>query len=143
MASIDSIEWIEWLQIYALDQPDLVIGRFPKKWLMNMCDVALQMCKAECPNCAPRYQKGYLKEQTVAFVVCQMVLRVVRFRQYKTETNGVYTYTNFDPQDNPPMKDGSSNLYLSKRERALLNGYSEDSTPIGTIEMGLDRAYGL
>ena len=72
-----------------------------------------------------------------------MVLRIVRYRQFKTESNGSYGYTNFDAQDNPPGKDGSMNLYVSKREKALLEGHSDSVGPIGTVHPGLDRAYGM
>lgn len=141
MASVDSIDWLEWLRVNALDQPDLLLDGFPNAWLENMCLVALDMIEVETPDAVPRLQAGDLKERTLAYVVCQMVLRVVRYRQFKTESNGSYQYTNFDPQDNPPGKDGSPNLYVSKREKALLEGSSIG--PFGTMHMELDRAYGL
>lgn len=143
MASIDSIDWLEWMQVNALDQPELLIDRFPKAWLLNECQIAADMVQAEVPDAAPRLQNGLLKERTLAYAVCQMVLRVVRYRQFKTESNGSYSYTNFDAQDNPPGKDGSANLYVSKREKAMLEGYSDSVGPFGTVHMGLDRAYGM
>lgn len=143
MASIDSIDWLKWLRVNALDQPDLLLDRFPNAWLLNECGVAADMVQAECQNVAPRYQNGLLKERTLGYVVSQMVLRVVRYRQFKTESNGSYSYTNFDAQNNPPGKDGSMNLYVSKREKALLEGHSDSMGPMGTVHMGLDRAYGM
>lgn len=35
------------------------------------------------------------------------------------------------------------NLYVSKREKALLEGHSDSMGPMGTVHMGLDRAYGM
>ena len=78
MASIDSIDWLKWLRVNALDQPDLLLDRFPNAWLLNECG-----------------------------------------------------------------KDGSMNLYVSKREKALLEGHSDSMGPMGTVHMGLDRAYGM
>lgn len=142
MATVD-IDFMKWLRINALDQPDILISKYPNEWLLNKLLVANDMIQVECPDTVSRLQNGYLSERSYAYVACQMVLRVVRWRQFKSETNGSYTYTNVDPQSNPPGTDGSPNLYVSKREKALLNGYGEDSVPMGTMSMGLDRAYGL
>lgn len=142
MATV-SIDFMKWLKINALSQPDLLLDNYPREWLSNMLEVSSDMIQAECPNAVPRYRAGYLSERSYAYVACQMVLRVVRWKQFKSETNGSYTYTNNDPQSNPPGTDGSPNLYVSKREKALLNGYEEGHGPIGTMRMGLDRAYGL
>lgn len=143
MALADGIDWLEWLRVNALDQPDLLIDSYPNEWLRNKCKVAADMVEVECPDALPRYRSGLLSERALGYVVSMMVLRVVRYRQFKSETNGSYTYTNNDPQDNPPGKDGSPNLYVSKRERALLDGQTEGNGPIGTIHMGLDRVYGM
>lgn len=143
MASLDSIDWLEWLRVNALDQPDLLLDRFPNAWLENQCMIAADMIQVECQDAVPRFQAGLLKERTLGFVVSQMVLRVVRYRQFKTESNGSYQYTNFDAQENPPGMDGSKNLYVSKREKALLEGHSDSMGPMGTIHVGLDRAYGM
>lgn len=142
MSTVD-IDFMKWLRLNALDQPDVLISRYPNEWLLNQLLVASEKIQVECPDAVPRLQAGYLSERAYAYVACQMVLRLVRWKQFKSETNGSYTYTNNDPQPNPPGTDGSPNLYVSKQEKALLNGHGDDSSPMGTMSMGLDRAYGM
>ena len=48
-----------------------------------------------------------------------------------------------DLSEDTPAYDASPNLYVSKREKQLLDGYAEGHGPVGTIGVGLSRIYGL
>lgn len=142
MATVASIDWTKWMQVNLLDQPDLA-DRYPNEWILSRCRVAAEMAVTESSNTEPRLQSGDLSEETFAYVVCSMVIRVMRWHRFKTESNGNYSYTEHDPQSNPPGYDASPNLYVSKREKQLLDGYSAGRGPIGTVGMGVQRIYGL
>ena len=83
-----------------------------------------------------------LSESDFASVVCEMVLRVVRFNRFKTEANGSYSYTEHDPQQNQPGYDPSPRLFLSKAEKSILNGFSESAGTMSHISLGFDPGYG-
>ncbi|NMN02781.1 hypothetical protein [Bifidobacterium panos] len=134
MASIDKIDWLEYMRVNALDQPDLFVDRLPNEWIVNKCLMAAEIAKTACPVVERRMRYGYLSERGFANVVCSMVLRVCRWKQIKSESNGSYEYTNQDPLQNQPGYDASPNLYVSKRERNFLNGVTDDADgPMGTI----------
>ncbi|KFI66539.1 hypothetical protein [Bifidobacterium magnum] len=141
--NVDQIDWVEWMRIYALDDPDLFTERYPVEWVCAMCRIASRMALTEAFEAQTRLDDGTLSEETFAYVCCMMVLRVVRYRRFKSESNGTYTYTNADPLPNDPGKDASPNLYLSKREKTLLQGYLDGHGPMGTVHTGLDRMYGM
>ena len=142
MASVDGIDWKKYMQLELVDDRRLA-DRYSNEWIAHKCRVAANMALTCSPNVEPRLNNGYLDEETFAYVVCQMVIRVMRWTDLKSETNGSYTYENRDPQDNPPPYDASPNLYVSKREKQMLDGYAEGHGPVGTIGLGLSRIYGL
>ncbi len=80
--------------------------------------------------------------RTFTYVICAMVLRVARWSMRKSESNGAYTRTDQVMDMSPPGWEVSPDLHVTKKERALLTGVSEDSAPFGTVMLGLDRAYG-
>ncbi|NEG55465.1 hypothetical protein [Bifidobacterium platyrrhinorum] len=142
MATVASIDWLKWMQVNLLDQPGLA-DAYPNEWILSRCRVAAEMAVTESSNTEPRLQSGDLSEETFAYVVCSMVIRVMRWSRFKTESNGNYSYTEHDPQSNPPGYDASPNLYVSKREKQLLDGYADGRGPIGTVGLGVQRIYGL
>lgn len=139
---IDGIDWLAWMRVNLLDEPGLA-DRYPNEWILSRCRVAAEMALTESSNALPRLESGDLSEETFAYVVCSMVMRVMRWTPFKSESNSAYSYTNRDPQPNPPAYDASPNLYVGKREKQLLDGYAEGRGPIGTVGMGLQRIYGL
>lgn len=136
------IDWKKYMQLELVDDRRLA-DRYSNEWVIHKCRVAANMALACSPNVEPRLNNGYLDEETFAYVVCQMVIRVMRWTDLKSETNGSYTYENRSPQDNPPSYDASPNLYVSKREKQLLLGYDEGNGPIGTVFVGVNRIWGL
>lgn len=142
MADVSNIDWLDWMRINLLDEPQLA-DRYPNEWILLKCRVAAEMALTESSNAEPRLQSGDLSEETFAYVVCSMVLRVMRWHWLKSESNGNYSYTMQDPQPNSPAYDSSPNLYVGKREKQLLDGYAEGRGPMGTVGMGLQRIYGL
>lgn len=142
MANVDSIDWMRYMKVSLLDQPELA-EQYPNEWVKSRCRIAAEMALTESSNAQPRLDSGDLSEETFAYVVCSMVIRVMRWRRLKSESNGNYQYTEHDPQPNPPAYDSSPNLYVSKREKQLLDGYAEGRGPIGTVGLGLNRIYGL
>lgn len=136
------IDWKKYMQLELVDDRRLA-DRYSNEWIAHKCRVAANMALTCSPNVEPRLNNGYLDEETFAYVVCQMVIRVMRWTDLKSETNGSYTYENRDPQDNPPPYDASPNLYVSKREKQLLLGYEDGNGPIGTVFVGVNRIWGL
>lgn len=137
------IDWLHWMRVYALNDPGLFDQRLPNEWIVAECEMAVDIALTECPFLSYRARKGWISEATFAGIICGMVLRVARWQRFKTESNGVYSYTEHDPQSLPPGYDASPSLYLSKREKSLLEGSSSSGGPIGTVHMGLDRLYGM
>lgn len=142
MASVDGIDWMKHMQVSLLDQPGLA-DAYPNEWVKSRCRIAAEIALTESGNAEPRLNSGDLSEDTFAYVVCSMVIRVMRWHRLKSESNGNYSYEEHDPQPNPPAYDASPNLYVSKREKQLLDGYAEGHSPVGTIGVGLSRIYGL
>lgn len=142
MADFSEIDWLKWMRVNLLDDPGLA-GSYPNEWILSRCRIAAEMAVAESSNTEPRLRSGDLSEETFAYVVCSMVIRVMRWHRLKTESNGNYSYTEHDPQPNPPGYDASPNLYVGKREKQLLDGYAEGRGPIGTVGVGVQRIYGL
>lgn len=142
MADVNGIDWLEHMRVMLLDQPELA-DRYPNEWIRMRCRIAAEMALNESGNAQPRLDSGDLSEETFAYVVCSMVLRTMRWTRFKTESNGSYSYTQHDPQPDPPAYDASPNLYVSKRERQLLDGYVSGRGPVGTVGVGVQRIYGL
>ncbi|NMM93874.1 hypothetical protein [Bifidobacterium oedipodis] len=142
MADVKSIDWLKWMRVNLLDQPGLS-DRYPVEWIQSRCRVAAEMALTSSNAAAVRLASGDLSEETFAYVVCAMVIRVMRYSTLKSESNGVYQYERRDDQSNPPGYDASPNLYVSKREKQLLDGYAEGRGPIGTVGMGVNRIYSM
>lgn len=141
MASVDDFDFVTAMRTYLLPYPSLA-ERFDSAWIEQMCYQAGNLVFAET-NASVRLDDGLLSEDTFAFVVCQMVLRVMRYSEFSRETNGSYTYARKDDQVNTPSYDASPNLYVSKNERALINGKSAGRGIVGTAGLGLHRVYGM
>ena len=58
------------------------------------------------------------------------------------ESNGSYSYTEHDPQQNQPGYDPSPRLFLSKAEKSILNGFAESAGTMSHISLGFDPGYG-
>ncbi|OZG68274.1 hypothetical protein [Bifidobacterium eulemuris] len=141
-ANIENIDWLKHMRVAALVEPELFDERLPTEWVLRECRLAAALAVSECPAASVRLRAGRLTEDEFAGVVCDMVMRVARWHRMKTESNGSYSYTEHDPQSNTPGYDPSPRLFISKGERALLNGYSGSSGRIGTISMGFDTGFG-
>ncbi|MDU4038182.1 MAG: hypothetical protein E7H36_00055 [Bifidobacterium dentium] len=136
------IDWLECMELHCLNEAD-TLHRFPNEWVKYMCRRAVTIAITGSTNCEPRLDSGDLDVEDFEYVVCSMVWRVIRYSDIKTESNGTYQFTRFDPQDNQPGKDASPNLYLSKREKQILDGYASGRGPIGTVGVGVNRIYGM
>lgn len=142
---LDRFDFVSAMRVYALPYRALGVAdpeRFPKEWVTRMCHNAAGLVFAST-NAEYRLKRGKLSEDTFMYVCCQMVLRVMRYSPLSGETNGSYTWSGKDDQSNPPGYDASPNLYVSKAEKALLDGASSDRGPVGTIGMDLNRVYGM
>lgn len=141
MASVDDYDYMETMRTLLLPYPQLA-DRYDRGWQEAMCRQAGLLALAQT-NAGNRLDDGTLDPNTFTFVVCQMVLRVMRYTPFQGETNGSYTYDLKDDQSNPPGYDASPNLYLSKNERTLLDGTVPGRGKVGTIGIGLHRIYGM
>lgn len=139
---IDHIDWVEHMRVAASGEPELFDGRLPEEWIVQKCRMAALICLTECPGVTVRLRRGRLSEADFAAVVCEMVLRVARWTGMRTESNGAYSYTRYDPQPNGPGLDPSPRLFLSKGERALLDGYGASHGMVGHVSLSLDPGYG-
>lgn len=140
---VDSVDWLKWMRLKDGSGWDIFSGNnLSDDWVLDKCETACEECFELVPEAQQRWDTGRLSERMLAEVVCQMVLRVARWTQFKSESDGSYTYTNQDESGTPPAFDASPNLKPTKHEMALLRGYGDDA-PTGTVRMGLDRVYGL
>lgn len=143
MANVDDFDFNAAMQVYVLPYRDSYSSeRFPKEWLGRMCRNAASLAFAQT-HASQRLDSGDLDPDTFEYVVCQMVLRVIRYTPLQSESNGSYTYDRKDDQSNPPSYDASPNLYVSKAEKELLNGKDSSRRKIGSVGMGLHRVYGM
>lgn len=129
------IDWLSQMRQHAQTSPEIFDGRLDTDWITRECETAREIVFAECPDAEYRYQQGDLSETLLAYVVCQMVLRVARWTMYRTESNGQYQYTTDSPIRTPSGMDMSANLWVTDRERALLEGNSNGRGPMGTVWM--------
>lgn len=141
-AIIDNIDWLKYMRVYGFADADSFEEHFDTDWISAQCRKAALICLSECPIVRTRLKKGRLSESDFASVVCEMVLRVVRFNRFKTEANGSYSYTEHDPQQNQPGYDPSPRLFLSKAEKSILNGFAESAGTMSHISLGFDPGYG-
>lgn len=89
-AIIDNIDWLKYMRVYGSADADSFEEHFDTDWISAQCRKAALICLSECPIVRTRLKKGRLSESDFASVVCEMVLRVVRFNRFKTEANGSY-----------------------------------------------------
>lgn len=129
------IDWLSHMLQHAQTTPEVFDGRLGDEWIISECETAKEIVFAESPDAEYRYEQGDLSENLLAYVVCQMVLRVARWTLYKTESNSQYQYTMDTPVRTPSGYDMSSNLWLTDRERGLLEGNANGQGPMGTIWM--------
>lgn len=141
-ANSTSIDYLKWMRVFAQTSPEDFDGRLDTDWITTMCRTAEAYAFATCPAAPSRFNDESLSEDTLAYVVCEMVLRVARWQKTKQESNGTYNYTDYEPHSSPPGYDSSPNLFMTAPEKALLEGTTEDSGPMGTVQMGLDRIWG-
>ena len=141
-AIIDNIDCLKYMRVYGSADADAFDGHFDNEWISAQCRKAALICLNECPIVRTRLKKSRLSERDFASVVCEMVLRVVRFNRFKTEANSSYSYTEHDPQQNQPGYDPSPRLFLSKAEKSILNGFAESSGTVSHISLSFDPGYG-
>lgn len=140
---VSEIEWMRYMVIYGGNTSEAFAHRLDdEKWTIPHCLTACEIAFAECPTARYRLDSGALSEMTFIYVICSMVLRVARWSMRKSESNGAYTRTDQVMDMSQPGWEVSPDLHVTKKERALLTGMSEDSAPFGTAMLGLDRAYG-
>lgn len=140
---IDNIDWVKYMEEYAVDEAELLKdGKHSKEWVRIKCRQAAMLALAECPHAYARLRAGRLSESDFAMTVCEMVMRLVRYSRYQSESNGNYQYTQFQPQSNAPGTDPSPRLFVSKADKTMLNGFSESRGSIGHISLGFDPSYG-
>lgn len=129
------IDWLAEMRQHAANSPEIFIDRLDENWIVTECEIAQKIAFRECPDAQYQYENGDLDDGILAYVVCQMVLRVARWTLRKTESNGQSTYTLDSPARLPSGVEMSPNLWVTNRERELLEGKS-DRGPIGTIWAG-------
>lgn len=140
----EDIDWFEKMRVYGGNTPEAFEKRITKGWVREHCLTACEVAFNECPACKPRLESGALTERMFSYVVCSMVLRVVRWSQRKSESNGAYTRTDDLMQGTPqPGWEESPDLHVTKKERQILEGTPDGNGPIGTLRLGLDRIYGM
>lgn len=139
--NVDSlnIDWKKWMSFYAT--PDAGLETANEEWVEEMCRTAADIIFHTIPIAYTRYQDKLLSERVLAYVACSMVLRVAD-PGIHIESNGTYSVTRDSPQANPPGFSSARDLFVSKKERALLEGTTEGRTPVGTLGMSVNRYWG-
>jgi len=144
-AIIDNIDWIAYMKKFATADSELFTGDdapYDEQWVTTRCRRAALRCLAVSPLVTIRLRKGRLSQEDFAQVVCEMVIRLAKSTQFKSETNGSYTYTRNDPQPDAPGYSPSPKLFVSKDDRAVLVGTENQAGGFSHISLGFDPGYG-
>lgn len=139
---IEGINWLDQMRLWGEESPESFSGRLPERWIEAQCRVAARLALTLVPSAESDLSRGKLKEETFSYVVCQMVLRKARYQTIRSESDGIYQYSNNAPQQADGGYSPSPNLYLTKAERALLEGKDTDRSPVGSVGMGVERIWG-
>jgi hypothetical protein len=137
----EAIDYVKWMRIFAQTSPEDFKDRLGSEWVQEMCLTAADRAFAECPSARYRYANGALSERLFASVVCGMVLRVARWRRIKTESNGAYVHTDYEPHQVSPGYESSPDLFITSKEKSVLEG-DAGGGPMGTIYMDVERLWG-
>lgn len=138
---LDGLDWLKWFRLLQADKADLMSGAISEQWVEAQCRIASRILLNDCPYLETRYRNRRIDEETIAYVVTNMVARVAIWRLTSTESNGIYTTSFEAPKTTPPGFTPSPNLYVKKSEKALVNG-DDGSGPMGTFGIGLERMWG-
>lgn len=143
---IDGIDWVSYMAEFATDAQDYELFRegdpYDAKWVSNQCRKAALLCINSYPVCRVRLRKGHLSERDFAQVCCDMVLRLARQRQYKSESNGSYSYTVADAQSVPPGYAPTPRLFISKDDKVILTGSLNATGGASALSLGFDKGFG-
>ncbi|NMM98152.1 hypothetical protein [Bifidobacterium olomucense] len=138
-STMDSVDYVQWFKTYMSAHADLFPESVDEVWVSSMAQVAVQIVKVECPGAQARWRRGKLTEPTLGYVVSCMIARVAMFKLRKTESNGVYQRTDYEPLETPPQFTPSPDLFLKKSEKSLLDGVGNGKSAIGSVPIGLGR----
>lgn len=144
-AIIDDIDWVGWMAKFATADSALFTGDdapYDDVWVRTRCRRAALTCLGVSPLVRVRLRKGRLSEEDFAQVVCEMVLRLAKSEQYKSESNGSYSYQRNNPQPDPPGYSPTLRLFVSKDDRTVLLGSENPVGGTSHISLGLDPGYG-
>lgn len=134
MATVDGIDWVKWLRVFGKTTPELDDPAYDAEWVTEICGTAVDLARLQCPGCVTLLADGELPERMFAYVICQAVLRTVRQPLFQKEDNGSYSY------DRGASFTASPDLWFTDKEKAILEGL--ETTPTGSVQMGVDRVYG-
>lgn len=109
--------------------------RFSEQYLQTKLDDAIALIDGECPTVAERYASGALSANNFKRVVADVVLRVVRNPGgYASEGEAGVSYT-------LRASVASGDLYLTKKDVALLTGRRDIKSLAGTVSIGVDAGW--
>lgn len=137
----DDFDWPTLFADYQGDKKAYMTSAITNGWIKRQCRIACRMVITQCPGAISRYRKGDLDQETIAYVITTMVMRVAIWQRQHTESNGTYSYTDDAPTDTPPGFTPSPNLFLRANEKALING-GDDNGLIGTASIGIADYWG-
>ncbi|KAB8292718.1 hypothetical protein [Bifidobacterium apri] len=137
----DDFDWPTLFHDFQSDKASYMGKAITAGWIKRQCRIACRMVITQCPGAVSRYRKGDLDQETIAYVITTMVMRVAIWQRQHTESNGTYSYTDDAPSDTPPGFTPSPNLFLRANEKALING-GDDSGIIGTAGIGIADYWG-
>lgn len=135
MAFYDNIDWVHYFSLYAdagMQLDDTILNAW--------CKVAAKIAVNKVPVVVNRFNRGYIDEDTFAWVVISMVARKLRYNTPTHENNGVYTYQlgESDTMNMGVSQHGRSpDFYVSKSEREILQGTGDSNGFYGALNMSI------
>lgn len=129
-------DWVKWMRLFGRNTPELDDDRYDAQWVEDICLTACELAVTVCPACIPLLRSGELSERMFAYIICQSILRTVRYdaHPFQSEDNSAYSYNRGSAYDASP------DLWFSDKEQAILNGV--DDGLFGSVPLGVDRIYG-
>lgn len=138
-STMNDVDYVKWFRTYMSAHADLFPESVDEQWVAAQAQVAVEIVKSECPGAQTRWRRGKLSEASLGYVVSNMIARVAMFSMRKSETNGIYTFTDRDPMSTPPQYTPSPDLFMKASEKALVNGVGNGMGAIGSVPIGLGR----
>lgn len=138
-STMNDVDYVKWFKVFMSAHADLFPESVDETWVAAQAQVAVEIVKAECPGAQTRWRRGKLTEASLGYVVSSMIARVAMFTMTKTETNGVYQFTRYEPMESQPQFTPSPDLFMKKSEKSLINGVGNGMGAIGSVPIGLGR----